>query len=277
MGISAPNSKPSKKIQRVLVWEEFESWKPVILRLLSDSIGENVFAELKSNPPRYFVSDKLKWLDDAICKVKGIAESDICTTLLQRLPGGFGFVRAFHGCRALSVHSYWKKGILPSNPNSLNRIARRIFSNKERVEDVIKNLATEEYGSSYRNHNEGKVFFCLQMEHLIEECGHYLLYGSEYLLSIANHIHEPEVLRRRGRATVIESNVPTKDIPPDFLYCLAGEILREIFERQSNDTYESEVLDFGFPIVAALSPENIVRLHHPTGIPNPHRYHIRED
>lgn len=261
----------------VFIWENYQSWRPIILRLLGDLIDEKVFNELANNPPRYFVSDKLDWLNEAITRAKGTVEPDICTTLLQRLPRHFGFLRAYHGCRTESSQTYLMQGVLPSDPSALNGIARDIFSNKERVEDAIRDLAKEEYGSSYREHNADKVFFCLQMGHLIEDCGHYLLYGSEYLQAIANTIGEADTLRRRGKATIIECHVPMKDIPPEYLYCLAGEILREIFEEYCNEGYEPEILHFGFPIVTKLEAKNIVCVHHPTGIPNPHRFRIRED
>lgn len=240
-------------------------------------IDQSVFAELKSNRPKYFVSDDLSWLDKAITQAKGIIEPDICRTLMERLPGRYKFVRAFHGCRAVSNQSYLEHGVLPSDPDVLNRIAYEIFFDKKRVEAAIQRLAQKDVKTSYKDHNRGKVFFCLQKEELVEDCGHYLLYGSEYLLCIANGVGEPEALRKRGRATVIECNVPTNNMPVDYLRCLAGEILREIFEKYCDRTYRAEILSFGFPITIKVPPENIVEFHHPTSIRNPHNYDSRED
>ena len=261
----------------VFVWNNYKSWRGVVLRLLADLIDKSVFAELKRHRPEYIVSDDLSWLDEVITQIKGNFEPEICATLLERLPTRYSFIRAFHGCRTDSNHSYLKHGVLRSDPSALNGTAFEIFSNRERVETAIRDLAEKDIRTSYEDHNRGKVFFCLQKEHLIEDCGHYLLYGSEYLLCIANRVGEPEVLRKRGRATVIECNVPIGDIPQVYLGCLAGQILREIFEKYCDRTYRSGILIFGFPIATHLAPENIVAFHNPTSIPNPHNYRLCEN
>ncbi len=263
--------------QMAFIWSKYKSWRGIVLRLLADLIDENVFAELKRHPPCYFVSDDLTWLDEAIQRAKGIFQPEICGTLLERLPRRYQFIRAFHGCRTDSQQSYLEQGLLPSDPCDLNRIAFEVFSNKQRVEAAIQDLVEKSLGSSYPDHNKGKVFFCLQMEHLVEDCGHYLLYGSEYLLCIANRVGEPGALRRRGRATAIECNVPIKDIPVGYLRCLAGQILREIFEKHCDRTYRTGILNFGFHITTTLEPKSIVGVHYPRPIRNPHNFSRRED
>jgi hypothetical protein len=262
----------SAKQNGVFIWNKYKSWRGTILRLLDDLIDESVFAELKRNPPRYFVGDNLGWLDGAIERAKGIIQPDIRTTLSERLSHHYQFIRAFHGCRTDSIRPYREHGVRPSDPSALYQIALSLFSDKGRIDAAMKDI-----GVWYPDYNRGKAFFCLQMEELVEQCGHYLLYGSEYLLCIANRVGEPEVLRRRGRATAIECNVPIGDVSPDDIRELAGDILREIFERYCDRTYQAEILSFGFAITTILAPKNIVGFHFPTGIPNPHNYQMRED
>lgn len=265
------------KPRGVFIWNSYRSWRPVVLHLLADLIDRSVFDELKRNPPRYFVDDNLSWLDAAIERARGIMQTDIKTILSERIPARYQFIRAFHGCRTNSVQPYLENGLLPSDPSALDRIALEIFSDRARVEAAMQDVARPDSGGSYSDYNKGKVFFCLQMEELVEQCGHYLLYGSEYLLCIANRVGQPEALRKRGRATVIECNVPVAEIEADDMRCLSGEILREIFERYCDRTYQPEILNFGFAITTALQPSNIVSFHYPTKIPNPHNYHMRED
>jgi hypothetical protein len=259
------------------VWEDYKRWRRTILSLLSDLIDREVMEWVRANPPRCFGDDNLSWIDDAISAAKRVARPDIGSTLASRLKERYGFVRAFHGCRPEINASYTEHGLLPCNPAQLAQTALRLFSNRDRVQSAIDDLSKPDGQDSYQDYNRGKVFFCLEMEHLVEDCGHYMLYGSEYLLAVANRVGEPEVLRRRGRATVIECDVPIPDIPMEDVRGLAGEILREIFERFCDRSYKPETLGFAFHISVRLAPENIVGFHFPTKILNPHNFPMRED
>lgn len=244
---------------------------------MSDLIDERVLAELKTNPPRYFVSDNLSWLNNAVSKVKGTSTPDCGAVLTDRLATHFEFIRAFHGCRAISTTSYEAKGIVACDPAALDQLAHELFGNGELVQQAIQALAKSDRDFSYREHNQGKVWFCLEAEELTEFCGHYLLNGSEYLQAIACRIGDRATLRQRGRATIIECDVPVADVPAPFLSELAGDILKMIAEKYCVRPYQPEILGFGFCINTNLAPENIVTFHFPHQIPNPHNYQMRED
>jgi hypothetical protein len=172
-------------------------------------------------------------------------------------------VRGFHGCRAESEESYKTHGIRLGNPTSLDEIARNKFQRKDAVESAIKRM--DENGA--RKGREGLVCYCIQPELLVEQWGDPLLYGSEYLLCLAAGIREEEVLRKNGRAMIIECNVPTMDIPIGYLKCLLGQILREIGEKYCYKPTE-KVINFGFEVPRKLEPHNIVDFHFPTRIWN---------
>ena len=149
------------------------------------------------------------------------------------------------------------------DPEALNEMARQRFQRKEAVESAIKDW--DERGS--RKDRKGKVCYCIQPERLIEQWGDPLLYGSEYLLCIAARINEEEVLRRQGRAMIIECNVPTVNMPVGDLKCLLGSILREIGEKICSRPTE-KIINFGFEVPHKLEPHNIVSFHFPTRIWN---------
>lgn len=157
----------------------------------------------------------------------------------------------------------------------LDELAFQIFGKKESVESAIKDLATKY--PSYREHNEGKVFFCLEQDDFVENCGHYLLYGSEYLGSIGFRIGAEYLLRKRGRATVIECDVPVADIPVANIKCLVGVILKKIAIKYCFRQPCDGIMGFGFHITRKLEPFNIIGFHFPTGIRNSHRFNLREN
>src|SRR5439155_21370399 len=172
------------------------------------------------------------WLDQLIGWNGHIHE-----VLTRRLVDRYQYVIAFHGCRAASVKTYQEQGLRVCNPKHLNETARQIFGNHIRLDAAIANLQ-----SDYTEHNRGRIFFCLSFGNLVEHCGHYLLYGSEYLGAIGAYLGRMDELQKVGRATVVECRVPIRLIPRNYLRCLAGDILEEIFERQLDPEYRSEAL-----------------------------------
>src|SRR4051812_36753739 len=112
-----PNYRTMRKLNGgVFVWKNYRVWRPTILRLLKEVIDKRVLAEVKVNPPKYFVADDLTWLETAIKKVTGTEASNIKLFLKEQLPKQYPFIRAFHGCRPVTIDSYSKHGIRPCNP-----------------------------------------------------------------------------------------------------------------------------------------------------------------
>jgi len=100
----------------------------------------------------------------------------------------------------------------------------------------------------------------------VQSCGQYLLYGSEYILAIGSR-----------RATVIKCRVPIEVSPMNYLRCLAGEVIEEIFERELDPEFRSLEINFGFPTKENIAPCLIVAFHHPRGIPNHPKGMMLED
>jgi len=76
---------------------------------------------------------------------------------------------------------------------------------------------------------------------------------------------------------VIECRVPIGVIPRNYLRCLAGEVLEEIFERELDPEHRRLEINFGFPVRSNISPDHIVAFHHPSQIPNDRRFRMLED
>lgn len=247
--------------RNVFAWREFRKWRREVLSLLNDAITLPVIKELKRNPPRYFSSD-FAWLDSTISKLNSNAPpTAILDLLLQRIPLAYPFVRGFHGCRPDSIEKYKKHGLLPSNIQDLNKVAFEIFGETHGVKAAIQELASDDL-SSYAKHNEGKIFFCLDYNELVQNCGHYMAFGSEYLLSIGDRVGGVEKLRQRGKATIIECNIPISYVPLEYLKGICAEILIEIFQRGCDPEYLPEpALNCGFPIHAPIKPKNIIHFH----------------
>ena len=263
----------------VFRWSDEHEWDVTLRSLMRPLLDGQVIQEFLNQPPEMIVSDDLSWLEKVIKRAYGKKCGNVRELLACQLSAHYDSVVAFHGCRPVSIESYQTQGILPSNSEQLRNIARELFGQSAMVTSAIDHLAQSDSGSSfsYEEHNTGRCYFVLSYEHLVNSCGHYLLYGSEYLLCIANSIGKAHILRNRGRATVIECQIPSSALPSWFFKELAGSLLERMFSRLLEPSCEPDELNFGFAIKNKTPPEGIIRFHFPTRIPNPHNRMMLED
>ncbi|MFN0076042.1 MAG: hypothetical protein ACKVY0_06175 [Prosthecobacter sp.] len=261
----------------VFRWSDEQEGEATLRSLMAPLLDEQVIQAFLNQPPDMIVSDDLSWLEKVVKKAHGKKCGNLHELLAHQLRTHYHAVVAFHGCRPITTESYQKQGILPSNPERLRNAARELFGNSASVLEAIDHLAQREFGSSYEEHNAGRCYFELSYDHLVNSCGHYLLYGSEYLLCIANSIGKAQILRNRGRAVVIECMISSSELPSWFFKELAGNMVERMFTRLLDPSCEAEELNFGFSIKNKVPPENIIQFHYPTKIPNPHNRMIRED
>ncbi len=173
---------------------DYAGWRGVMWNLLSDVVDESVKSAFLARPPEYVVSDDLSWLDEIVLAEHQI-ETNIKTLLAERLAKRFKAFRAAHGARPMDVTSYYRGGLLPLVPQTIHDLANEIFLggafpelSQENMDEAIRSV-----GADLR---EGRVWFGGNEKMLVEHCGHYMLYGSEYLIAIAAHLDGPRDYRQ---------------------------------------------------------------------------------
>lgn len=252
------------------VWDlnRHATWHADIWRLMSDFIGADVKKAFRSNPPEYLVSDDLSWLDDLVLQVRGI-HVDSKIELAERLLDQYRAIRACHGTSAPTLDSFYEQGLRPLVAEEFHDQARKLFLSGEYPELSEANLqsAMENVGPVTR---EGRVYFEANERFLIEMCGHYMLYGSEYLTALAANLGGTRdyrrVLRKRYDPTLFVCDVPLEDLHPGTVAEFAGIALESIFqELLDGPTYAPDKWrGSGFSIRVPLEPSCIVGHYHPT-------------
>ena len=115
------------------------------------------------------------------------------------------------------------------------------------------------------------MFTSLETE-LLEYCGHYLLYGSEYLTGIAAHVKGyrdyRQVLKRFGTPTVFVCDVPLQMMGRYSLLEFSGLAIEMVFQEMLDGAFVSG-RGAGLCIHQKLPPECIVGHYHPVGIRDP--------
>lgn len=166
------------------------------------------------------------------------------------------FIRAYHGCRPLCISIYKKHGLLLPSKERLSAMLYELIG-----EHVERNKLNELINQRWDEYAEKGIYFALDKNTLLDQCGHYMIYGSEFVSSIANYFHCRAMLKQCGTPTIFTVNVPTKFI--------SDCVIQELIEMIKKDFYEDEFVDFAFKITQPLSYQYVVKTEHPNAVKDP--------
>lgn len=249
----------------LLDWRNKKEWISAISVYAGDIINENLVEKIRSSDLEGCWSDDMSWLQD----------EDIVDCFRERLLTHYSHVKAFHGCRPISVRSYYDNGFLGQNKGSIEKQFRELFSDVESnlVEQAISDL--NERGIS----EKGKIYFVCSELDLIECSGHYLIQGSEYIMAMAASLCRLSSasedyrfrLREAGIPTVFEVNIPISQIPWQQINGLVKVILASwgTLNLFPDDEYERGM---SFVLHSNLEAEHISNHIHPSRIKDQHGY-----
>lgn len=180
-------------------------------------------------------------------------------------------VLVHHGCRAADISTYYTKGLQRSNCDALDTQARTIFLTNEfpevtpeRLTDVIAKLGKRD---------EGRIYACLDQRHLLNEAGHYLIYGSERLcaigaaLSTGTSIDYRQVLKRSGRPTLLHIALLWEHVSDADFEKLTSLIAENLSAIRAGRSLPIEM--FTFEWWTGLPGSAILTHKHPTRIVDP--------
>lgn len=254
-------------------WQNYPRWRDELWPLLEDIVPNAVRDRLISDPPRHIVSDNLQWLESELFVATG-EFVDVRTLLTDRISERYGFLRAVHGTRLENLSTVYSAGLLPLDPRTIQHRAREIFLTGE-IAEISEARFQEAIAAIETETREGRVFFEANERMFLEDCGHYLHYGSEYLLGIADglgaHRDYRQILKSYGEPTVFVCDVPLELIPEAIKREFTGMALEAIFSQLVFGDYP-EIADTGgagFCIHSVLPPANIVGHYHPLNIRDP--------
>jgi hypothetical protein len=255
----------------VLSWRNQESLKITTNNLLNGILTNELIDHFRNNRPTYFVSDDSTWLDNAIKKVHGISIKDSFQYFGEKIRKNVNYLRAYHGCKPIDIKPYFTSGLVPLKVDKFVQSTIELFREYNLTEPVLLE-AMHEISTEFR---ENLTWFVLDDRSFLDGAGHYLIYGGEYLQSVAGiiqrkkgipiHLH----LEKTGIPTVFVCDIPIKKLSIDDLWELSGAILENYFEIIFDGRKNNHGLNYGFSINTILSPEYLIDHYHPTEIENP--------
>lgn len=157
-------------------------------------------------------------------------------------------LRAFHACRPLKISDYQNNGITPISYNSaLQDIKDRVVCDYVSDKDAISEFEKEwtDFDDIHK-----QVWLQMNKDELLGISSHYLIYGSEFINTIAMHLGCRDELKQIGIPTIFYCDIPIEDISFQDI-----NDIQNCFNR--HNTY-----NIGFAVNTVL-PQNIVGYEHP--------------
>lgn len=166
-------------------------------------------------------------------------------------------IRGYHGCRPVCIDDYRKLGIKPIERNFALQEAVSRLCDKRITREMVENLFEKEWEKFHPVHRA--VWFTFSKFHLLDDCGHYLIYGSEFICGMAAQLYCQSNLRKIGRPTIFACDLPLKNIPS----CFLSDIRKKALKGDNGG---------GFKVTGEVSPKEIVEISSPNLILDPLRY-----
>lgn len=187
------------------------------------------------------MNKKVLILGEAIREKRKI--TDICQE--------YTHIRGYHGCRPLSIDEYYTHGIKPieksfAREEAITRLCSRWIT-KEKVMTVF-----EEEWEKLR-YPDVSVFLTYSKTELLEECGHYIIYGSEFICGMAAKLLCQPNLKKIGIPTVFYCDISLNSVPQ----CYLDEISEKIHNKDSGDCFRVEGKVLPVEIVNCIHPNKI--------------------
>lgn len=260
--------------ENTFVWRELRQWGIVLEAVIPSEERQDLVRAIEQYPERF------KYTDDVACFSDIYSQFSDYSHVEKRLPthmrSAFVSVRMFHCCRPVSVQSYYDHGLRVLDSREANGLFRTIFLDNPRFPEITAShveAAIVGMTESYKRH--GYVYFGLDDRFLIQHCGQYLMYGSEYLLALAASV-ECQVersarseLRRIGIPTIFVVDVPVQHFSDSDLMELGASALHAWAYGVAHQTDVVRKIDYGIGIEHCLGPGFIRDHYTPAAIPDP--------
>ncbi|CAG9258050.1 conserved hypothetical protein [Burkholderia diffusa] len=248
---------------RVFDWRARQSWQASIQHYADDLLGPSVRNRIERDRPKCW-SDDMSWLPDS---------KDVVPEFVLRFATYYSYFKGFHGCRPVTLSSYYEHVLLGQNSESLFANFRGIYSDvpRDKVDRVIEEFADR--GLRER----GAIWFVGDDASLIEDCGHYAIQGSEFLMALAAALCGPGTgedyrfrLRQYGVPTILEVDVPASFIPPEQQREVATMVLSEWGQSVARRPLGLEE-EPCYVVRQDIPPDCIKSHYHPQRIRDPHQ------
>lgn len=213
-------------------------------------------------------SDDMSWLPDW---------EDLVPEFVFCFAEHYTHLKAFHGCRPVALSSYYQHGLRGQDGDQLISLFREIFADVPAL-DLDAAIASL---SERNTHERGAIWLVGDDREMIEEYGHYVIQGSEFLMALAAKLGVSRSgedyrfrLRERGVPTVLEIDLPICMLHGDDIEEAAKSVLSVWGQAVTKQRVGSSSSPC-YVVRRTIGADCIIGHVHPASICDPHRANIR--
>jgi hypothetical protein len=254
--------------RKTFMWREIRSWGAFIRGLMPRGVPEQLAKVIRQQQELFRYSDDpdaLKSIYSSFSDFASLVERFAAT-----FDASFSHVGMFHCCRPWQIEAYYREGIRVLSADEANEYFRSFCRTTNGIPNITENDMTAAIDSMITSYGRfGQIYFGLDDRFLIEHCGHYLIYGSEYLQSLCSHLRTRirydlrSQLKQVGIPTVFQVRIPVIQFENHELSGLADYALPAWAYCIAHDRPEPGMLDFAIKVGHAISPDDILGHYHP--------------
>ncbi|WP_232448494.1 hypothetical protein [Burkholderia ubonensis] len=247
----------------VLDWRKRDEWIAELPKYAAHLLTPAIKRKLATKRPKCW-SDDMSWIP---------GREHLVPKFLECFTSHYTHLKAFHGCRPVTLSSYYKHGLMGQDRDKLLAHFREIYSD---LPSADLDAAIAKF-SDRSARERGSVWLVGDDRELVEEYGHYIIQGSEFLMALAAALGSSSTgedfrfrLRDSGIPTVLEVDIPIEIIGGNDIQEVAQMVLSEWGQTVTE-------LPLGFSsspcyVVRRDIPPQFIEAHtHPARIPDPHR------
>jgi len=152
-----------------------------------------------------FAKEQLSWQQLQFIKRNVSAEH-----FVNWLRENYDYLMCYHAGRPVDVNSYYINGFVPADfKKSVERFEELLHTIPYRQPYDIQHVLDD-----YKGQTDRFIYFILDKEDFIGSAPHYLIYGSELLLSLAQNVASfiKEYLKNIGIPTIFHCKIPLDQI-----------------------------------------------------------------
>lgn len=249
---------------RVIDWKDPSTWVPAVSRWARPYLNDRGIGHLNALGCRKLHWDDPDWRTRIAQQAFRIDVEEAATRLGSALEPAL--VETYHGCLTADAGTYLRLGLPRNDPDRLEEEVRRMVREEDAFARFRPEIEQRIARNPYRNGDAGRLYAALDDRALVEKAGHYLIYGSEWVVGVLGACEE---LRGRGTPTLVKVRLPLSAASEYDRRELAEALLQEWTRIKVNRPVDVPVTVFTFMLRADVPPAWVTGHRHPELVRDP--------
>lgn len=260
------SDEPIEVADEPIRWTKSGSWLPRINSILNAMFGPRATLRLQEVDVAGLYEDDPDWVSIA-AKAAHASEERLVAAIAEGLASCN--VRVFHGTRTADARSFISHGIKLHDRQEMESLVRSLV---QRATDLnwLEPTLDSRFAETSHLTDHGRCYVVADERVLIEECGHYLLGGSEFLQGILGPCRAQSLFESCA-PTVVEVDLPLRWVSESQQLQFASKLIGEWARLSRLACEKPRRLDFTFVLCEAVPASWIVGHFHPAVVYDPHR------